>query len=72
MSEKKTANERKTLEIFCPERVVSIRLPGDLIDALKSRARLEAVERDEDYSYANLIKDVLYKEARKTESKNAK
>lgn len=68
----KTTKERKVLEIFCPERVVSIRLPGDLIDALKSRARLEAVERDEDYSYSDLIRDVLYKEAQKTGHKSAK
>lgn len=66
------AKAKKTLEIFCPEKVVSIRLPGDLIDALKSRARLEAVRRDEDYSYADLIRDVLYKEAQKTGHKDAK
>lgn len=60
------------MEDWSSEKVVSIRLPIDLIDVLKRRARLKAVERDEDYSYADLIRDVLCKEDQKAGRKNAK
>lgn len=53
-------------------RVISIRLPEDLIAKLKSRARKEAANRDEDYSYADLIRDILETDMTKDRRKNAK